>query len=69
MGLFLHFRNHTVLKPKLVFLNLIEKVWMTNVEKTVLLIIAVSFLLFIITVPDQTFNHHSIQPQVTIGGA
>ncbi|AHM64177.1 hypothetical protein PPSQR21_005140 [Paenibacillus polymyxa SQR-21] len=38
-------------------------------KKTVLLIIAASFLLFIVTVPDQAFNHHSIQPQVTIGGA
>ncbi|WP_257791059.1 hypothetical protein [Paenibacillus polymyxa] len=38
-------------------------------RKIVLLTIAASFLLFIVTVPDQAFNHHSIQPQVTIGGA
>ncbi|MDQ0049132.1 hypothetical protein J2T18_003433 [Paenibacillus polymyxa] len=38
-------------------------------KKTVLLIIAASFL-FIVTVPDQAFNHHnSFQPYVTIGGA
>ncbi|WP_268988028.1 hypothetical protein [Paenibacillus polymyxa] len=38
-------------------------------KKTVLLIIAASFLLFIITVTDQAIYHHSIQPQVTIEGA
>ncbi|OAZ39193.1 hypothetical protein [Paenibacillus polymyxa] len=68
VGLFSHFRDHTVPEPKLVCSH-IKKVWMTNVEKTVLLIIAASFLLFIITVPDQAFYRHSIQPQVTIGGA
>jgi hypothetical protein len=37
-------------------------------KKMVLLAIAASFL-FIVTVPDQAFNHHrSIQPNVTIGG-
>ncbi|KAF6577693.1 helix-turn-helix transcriptional regulator [Paenibacillus sp. EKM212P] len=33
MGLFLHFRDHAVPETKTGFLNLIEKVWMTNVEK------------------------------------
>ncbi len=38
-------------------------------KKVALLIIAASFL-FIVTVPDQAFNHHhGIKPQVTIGGA
>ncbi|WP_302057388.1 hypothetical protein [Paenibacillus sp. Lou8.1] len=37
-------------------------------EKSVLLLIVASFL-FIVNVPDQAFNHHhSIHPQVTIGG-
>ncbi|WP_342426302.1 hypothetical protein [Paenibacillus sp. FSL L8-0158] len=37
-------------------------------RKIVLLTIAASFL-FIVTGPDQAFNHHhSIQPNVTIGG-
>ncbi|MDQ0492799.1 competence protein ComGC [Paenibacillus brasilensis] len=37
-------------------------------KKMALVIVAASFLL-IVTVPDQAFNHHSIQPQVQHGGA
>ncbi|WP_225999908.1 helix-turn-helix domain-containing protein [Paenibacillus sp. BJ-4] len=33
MGLFLHFQDYTVPETKAAFLNLIEKVWMNNVEK------------------------------------
>ncbi|PPQ47129.1 transcriptional regulator, partial [Paenibacillus peoriae] len=33
MGLFLHFRDYAVSETKAVFLNFIEKVWMTNVKK------------------------------------
>jgi transcriptional regulator with XRE-family HTH domain len=33
MGLFLHFRDYAVLETKADFLNLIEKVWLENVEK------------------------------------
>ncbi|MGP0577376.1 transcriptional regulator [Paenibacillus peoriae] len=33
MGLFLHFRDYAVSETKAAFLNFIEKVWMTNVEK------------------------------------
>ncbi|MFD1462144.1 transcriptional regulator, partial [Paenibacillus farraposensis] len=33
MGLFLHFKDYAVPETKAEFLNLIEKVWMKNVEK------------------------------------
>ncbi|WP_283654218.1 MULTISPECIES: helix-turn-helix transcriptional regulator [unclassified Paenibacillus] len=33
MGLFLHFQDYSVPETKAAFLNLIEKVWMNNVEK------------------------------------
>jgi transcriptional regulator with XRE-family HTH domain len=33
MGLFLHFRDYALPETKAAFLNFIEKVWMTNVEK------------------------------------
>ncbi|CCC85649.1 hypothetical protein PPM_2712 [Paenibacillus polymyxa M1] len=62
------FKPMRFLKLKLSISILLKGCGKTMFKKMVLLIIAASFLL-IVTLPDQAFNHHhSIQPNVTIGG-
>ncbi|WP_226001022.1 hypothetical protein [Paenibacillus sp. BJ-4] len=53
--------------PKKASFKFIDKVWIADVKKMALLIVAASFLL-IVTIPAQTHSHQLIQLHDQIGG-